>query len=190
MGIPDGSYQVGPQAGQLLVKTARTGLGAKAGHDLTLEVTRWRGNVVVALASPAGCAVAVEAEVGSIEVREGTGGVKPLTDGDRAEIKRTLREKILNAARHPAITFQSTQVSGTPAEFAVAGDLTIAGVTHPVTVRGTLADGRARGSATITQSDWGIKPYSAFFGALKLRDEVEVEFDVALAAGTAPGGSA
>ena len=50
-----------------------------------------------------------------------------------------------------------------------------------VTVHGSLGGGRARGSATITQSKWGIKPYSAFFGALRLRDEVEVEFDVALA---------
>jgi len=48
-------------------------------------------------------------------------------------------------------------------------------------VHGSLGGGRARGSATITQSKWGIKPYSAFFGALRLRDEVEVEFDVALA---------
>ena len=42
VGMPDGSYQVGPERGRLLVKTARTGLGAKAGHDLTIgyPVTR------------------------------------------------------------------------------------------------------------------------------------------------------
>jgi hypothetical protein len=32
----------------------------------------------------------------------------------------------------------------------------------------------------VVQSRWGIRPYSALFGALKLRDEVTVDFDVAL----------
>ena len=182
MDITDGSYPVGPRSGRLLIKTARTGLGAKAGHDLTLEVTRWRGTVTVNAADPAGSAVALEIEVDSIEVREGAGGVKPLTDSDRAEIGKTMREKILQTRRYPTIAFQSTQAGGKPEDFWVRGDLTITGVTQPATVHGSLADGRARGSATVTQSQWGIKPYTAFFGALKLRDEVVLEFDLDLAA--------
>ncbi len=179
MGIGDGSYEAGPQSGRLLVKTARTGLGAKAGHDLTIEVTRWRGNVVVDAANPAGSSVSAEIDVDSLEVREGAGGVKPLTDSDRADIKNTLR-KILNSGRYPAITFRSSQVSGTAESFRIVGDLTIAGVTQPVTVEGRLAGDRARGSAVVVQSRWGIRPYSAFLGALKLRDEVDVQFDAGL----------
>ena len=57
------------------------------------------------------------------------------------------------------------------------------GVTQPVTVEGRLAAGRALGSAVIVQSRWGIRPYSAFLGALKLRDEVEVQFDIDLTSG-------
>jgi hypothetical protein len=33
-------------------------------------------------------------------------------------------------------------------------------------------------------SPGGIRPYTAFLGALKLRDEVEVEFDVDLTPGS------
>jgi polyisoprenoid-binding protein YceI len=182
--VSDGSYQVGPQSGRLLVKTARTGLGAKAGHDLTIEVTRWRGTVVVDAANPASSSVTVEVDVDSFEVRQGTGGVKPLTDADRADIKETLRGKILKTGQHPTITFGSSQVSGTAESFRIDGDLTIVGVTQPVTVAGQLAAGRAQGSAVVVQSRWGIRPYSAFFGALKLRDEVEVQFDIALTQGT------
>jgi polyisoprenoid-binding protein YceI len=40
--------------------------------------------------------------------------------------------------------------------------------------------GRYRGTATIRQTDFGITPYSGFFGALKLRDEVTVEFEVSI----------
>ena len=45
MDIADGSYALGPDSGQLLIKTSRTGLGARAGHDLTIEVTGWRAEV-------------------------------------------------------------------------------------------------------------------------------------------------
>jgi polyisoprenoid-binding protein YceI len=123
--------------------------------------------------------VEVTAEVASFEVRQGTGGVKPLTGGDRAEIKRTL-EKILEAGRYPEISFAATGVSGGEDGFSIDGNLTIKGVARPVTVRGRLNGDRALGAAVVIQSQWGIKPYSAFFGALRLRDEVAIEFGLSL----------
>ena len=75
---------------------------------------------------------------------------------------------------------QSTRVDGSAASFTLDGELTIMGVTRPVTVQGRVTDGRVVGRAAVVQSQWGIRPYSAFFGALKLRDEVTVDFDVAL----------
>jgi hypothetical protein len=47
-------------------------------------------------------------------------------------------------------------------------------------VQGRVTDGRVVGGTTVVQSRWGIRPYSAFFGALKLSDEVKLDFDVAL----------
>ena len=38
-----------------------------------------------------------------------------------------------------------------------------------------------KGGATVTQTAWKIKPYSALFGALKVVDEVEVALDAILA---------
>jgi polyisoprenoid-binding protein YceI len=180
MEIVSGTYTLGPESGQLLVKTARTGLGAKAGHDLTIEVTRWQGRAVVDTADPASSTVALSVDVDSFEVREGTGGIKAITDADRAEIKQTLQEKVLHTAHHPTITFRSTRVSGSAESFDIEGDLTITGVTRPITVHGQVTDGRVRGWATVTQTNWGIRPYSAIFGALKLKDDVGVEFDMAL----------
>jgi polyisoprenoid-binding protein YceI len=183
MGIADGCYAVGPESGQLLVKTSRTGLGARAGHDLTIEVTRWRAEVTIDSADAARSSVSVEADADSFEVLTGTGGVKPLTDSDRAEISTTIREKILHTGRHPAITFRSATVAGTPESFRIDGDLTITGNTQPITVHGRLAGDSAQGTATIVQSRWGIRPYTAFFGALKLSDEVTVEFTIRIAPG-------
>lgn len=121
----------------------------------------------------------VEVEVDSLEVREGLGGVKPLTDKDRADIRNTLRG-ILDSEIHPQIRFNSRVVTRSAESVTVEGDLTIRGETQPVTVGGEFTDDRVRGSATVTQTRWGIKPYSAFLGALKLADDVGVEFDAAL----------
>ncbi|MEV7008181.1 YceI family protein [Streptosporangium sp. NPDC051022] len=180
MDIATGTYPLGPESGRLLVRTTRTGLGAKAGHDLTLEPADWHGEAIIDVADPARSSVTVEVDAASLEVREGTGGVKPLSDSDRGEIAKNIREKVLGTARHPTITFRSAGVSGTAESFRVEGDLTLAGVTRPVTIEGLLAEGRVRGSVTIVQSRWGIKPYSALFGALRLSDEVGVWFDLAL----------
>jgi polyisoprenoid-binding protein YceI len=165
------------------VKTTRTGLGARAGHDLTIEVTRWHADVSIDAAHPSGSSVSVEVDTDSLEVREGSGGIKPLTDSDRAQIKTTIQQKILHTGRHPAITFRSTRIEGTAESFTVDGDLTITGVSQPVTVQGRVADGRVQGSATIVQTRWGIRPYTGFFGALKLSDEVRVEFGADLTSG-------
>ena len=58
------------------------------------------------------------------------------------------------------------------------GDLTLAGET--AADRFDLAisdDGTLSGDAVVKQSDWGMKPYSALFGALKVKDEVQVELE-------------
>ncbi|WP_433180570.1 YceI family protein [Actinoallomurus sp. CA-150999] len=182
MALTAGTYTLGPQTGRLLLRTSRSGVGRKVGHDLTIEVTRWSGEAVVDPADPASLSVTVSAEVDSLKVREGTGGVKPLTDSDRAEIEKTAREKILRAAQHPEITFRSTGAEGAPEAFTLTGELTIMGRTHPIAVRGAVADDRVHGGAAVVQTQWGIKPYSALLGALKLADEVDVEFDLTLPA--------
>lgn len=182
MTLADGSYRLGPASGELLVKTSRTGLGARAGHDLTVEATEWSGDVTVVAGDVARSSVVLEVTVGSLRVRSGSGGIKPLTDADRADIENTVRTKILSTDRFPTIFFRSTQVTGSPGSLTIDGDLTIMDGTHPVTTQVSVdEDGRVRGSATVVQTRWGIKPYSAFLGALKLADEVTIELDAVLA---------
>jgi len=172
----EGTFQLGPDDGRLLLRTGRSGLGRRAGHDLTIEATRWSA-AVEAREPRSASSVEVTVEVDALEVREGTGGAMPLSENDRAEIRKNLR-KTLDSGRHPQITFVSTAVG----DDAVEGDLTIMGRTKPVRIGAAPEGGRVRGSVTVTQTRWGIKPYSAFFGALRLADDVEVEFDLKLPA--------
>ena len=93
MAATAGSFRLGPEAGRVVIKTTRAGLAAKAGHDLTIEVTRWSARVEVPAEDGGGLAAATvqaDLDLGSLEVREGTGGALPLTDRDRREIKKQI----------------------------------------------------------------------------------------------------
>ncbi|MFC5754310.1 YceI family protein [Actinomadura rugatobispora] len=178
------TIELGPDRGRLLINTGRSGLGRRAGHDLTIEAARWSGTLTLpgdatTIPDAEGGSVEVTVPVAGLEVREGTGGVLPLSDQDRTEITKNLR-KVLDAARHPEITFTAPTATGSAAEFTVEGRLTVAGHTEPLTVRGRAEGARIRGEATVKQTRWGIKPYSAFFGALKLADDVKITFDLTL----------
>ncbi|GLY83943.1 polyisoprenoid-binding protein [Actinoallomurus iriomotensis] len=177
MALTSGTYALGPASGTLRLRTGRSGLGRRAGHDLTIEVTRWSGEAVIDLDDPSACTVTAEMDPASFEVVEGGGGVMALTAADRIEILKTVREKILKTRAHPVIRFRSTEVSGTPSAFTIEGELTIMDVTRPVTVHGRISGERLTGEATVVQTRWGIKPYSALFGQLRLADEVKIEFD-------------
>jgi polyisoprenoid-binding protein YceI len=183
-----GNFRLGPDTGRVVIKTGRAGMAAKAGHDLTIEVTRWSARVEVPAGEDGGvtaATVTAELDLGSLEVREGTGGVKPLTDGDRAQIKKQM-ENILGGA---TATFASARIIPSGASGgAIEGSVTLNGKTQPSRLQVTTPDsGRYRGTATVVQSAFGIKPYTGFFGALKLRDEVAVEFEVDLSKAEAAG---
>ena len=176
-----GSFRLGPEAGRVVIKTTRAGLAAKAGHDLTIEVTRWSARVEVPTEDGGGLAAATvlaDLDLGSLEVREGTGGALPLTDRDRREIKKQIGS-ILGSA---TATFASSRVipSGSSGG-TVEGSVTLNGRTQPAVLQVTASgSGQYRGSGTLAQTGFGIKPYSGFFGALKLKDEVTLEFQLTL----------
>jgi polyisoprenoid-binding protein YceI len=166
-------YELGPDNGTLAVRTGRTGTVAKAGHDLLIHVTKWRGT----LATGADARVELDADATSLKVREGSGGMMALGDDDLANIEQTIDDDVL---KRQDISFRSTRVEETADGLSVTGDLTVRGTTRPIAFELALADGRVRGYAVVKQTEWGMKPYTALFGALKVADEVRVEIDAAL----------
>lgn len=165
-----GTHKLGPDNGTLSVRTGRSGAAAKAGHDLVIEVTSWEATLDVGAAS-----VTLDADAGSLRVIQGTGGMQALDDDDKANIHQTIDEEVLKGER---IEFRSTEVEVTDGRIVVRGDLKLVGSTHPVAFDVVVADGgKLNASAVLKQTDWGMKPYSALFGALKVADEVEVTLD-------------
>ena len=165
-------HTLGPDDGTLSVRTGRTGTVAKAGHDLLIHVRKWAATLD--LDAPQ---VTLDADATSLHVVEGTGGMKALDDDDLANIRQTIDDEVL---KRSDISFRSTEVQRTDGGLAVRGELTLVGTTRPIAFDLALADGRIEGTAVVRQTEWGMKPYSALFGALKVADEVRVEIDAAL----------
>jgi polyisoprenoid-binding protein YceI len=177
-----GDHDLGPGSGRVLVKTGREGLAARAGHDLTLEITRWSARVTVPAGGDESAAtLTAELDLGSLTVREGSGGAKPLSDRDRRDIRAQARKILGDAA---TASFTSTRVipdAGAAGAGAIEGTLTLRGVSRPVRLQVTSpVRGRYLATVAIRQTDFGITPYSGFFGTLKLRDEVAVECEAAV----------
>jgi hypothetical protein len=166
-----GSHKLGPDNARLTVHTKRTGRVAKAGHDLTIEVKSWEGTLEVG-EKPS---VSLVVDSTSLKVLEGTGGIQALDDDDKANIEQTIDDEVLNKRK---ITFQSSDVQVNGDRIKVTGDLRLNMNTAPVTFDLEAGeDGRLSGGAVIKQTDWGMKPYTALFGTLKVADEVEVRIE-------------
>lgn len=93
-----------------------------------------------------------------------------------------LGPQVLDVRRYPVIEFQSTEIAdkGNGA-LTVSGNLTLHGQTRPITfgVKDAGA-GHFTGSATVRQTQFGITPIKIAGGAVSVRDDVRVDFDIYL----------
>jgi polyisoprenoid-binding protein YceI len=177
------TFPIGPEQGALHVRTSSEGVAAKVGRDLLIEFRRWSGLISVTDTqdSPGGgVQVEVDIEMGSMAILEGTGGAVGLSDHDRREISATAH-RLLSVDQFPTAHFASERVltSAVQGGGVIDGTLTLRGRSEPVTVTLTCTGEQAwHGTATVPQGAFGIKPYRAFFGALRLADSVGVEVTV------------
>ena len=173
MTIAKGSHSIGPQDGKVLVNVYKDGVAAKMGHDLTLEATSWSGTADINPDDPSSSSLQVTIPISSLEVIEGKGGAKALSEGDKRDIKKNIAKSLGSGE----ISFQSDSVSGS----SVKGNLTIGGKSGPVTLNLNVDDsGHATATTSFKQTDFGIKPFSAMMGALKVKDSVDVSVDLQL----------
>ena len=180
MTIKPGSYTLGPSDGTLQVRTGRQGMASKVGHDLTLEASNWKATVTVD-PDPGQSQVKATIEPRSLAVVAATGGAKPVSEKDKKDILKN----IVGLLGNNSITFESTSVKAkSDTSATVAGNLSIAGQSRQVTLDLTIEpngdSARLKGRVPIVQSNFGVKPFTAMMGALKVKDEVEVDLDVRL----------
>ncbi|MFT4200604.1 YceI family protein [Gordonia sp. (in: high G+C Gram-positive bacteria)] len=174
-------WSIGPADGKLIITTDKTGPAAKTGHRLTIDFTDWAGTVDVDGEVPQKVSLTVVLD--SLEVLSGEGGVTPMTGAEKS-MARSNALKSLKASKFPTITYVASTVSPTDGGYHLDGELTVAGTTIPkqvdVAVKETASGWDLSAATTISHKAVGLKPYSLAMGALKVDDEVKLEFTARL----------
>ncbi len=171
------SWTLDPTNGELLLRTGVSGRAAKMGHRLTMAMQSWRATVDWSGEAPTYAELTVDTE--SLEVLSGEGGVTPL-GGTEKGVARSNALKSLDAKRFPHIRFVADQIAKTADGYRMTGTVEIHGTTHPQVVDLKVDDtGDAVVLSTqvrLLQTDFGVKLISLFMGAMKVSDEVAIDF--------------
>lgn len=168
--LPAGASDLDTSASKVAVKVYKTGLFSAFAHDHTIAAPLASGHFDV--------------EKRSVELKFHAQEMKVLDpdskDSERDEIESTMKsDKVLDVSKFPEISFASTQIETTGAEhFLVHGSLTLHGVTRPIEMPVAFSNGRYTGSVKLKQTDFGITPVVIAGGTVKVKDVIEIIFEI------------
>lgn len=116
--------------------------------------------------------------VGALHAMKDGQPTDQLSESDLRKIDQTIAKEVLDGRRYPEIVYEGTATANGDDEgadgFTLTGELTLQGRRRPLTMTAHLQEGRMRVETTLHQPDFGIQPYRALLGALKLRPDVKV----------------
>ncbi len=182
-------YTVAPEQSSSVVRVYKAGFAARLAHDHVIQSTRFSGTVSGDPHFPAGIAATLEIATDSLraddpDLRRKFHLPDSLSVADRQSVESTmLGPQQLDAAHYPTIRFRLTRaVPGSAGAWQVTGELMLHGTTRtlsfPVLAQMDSATLRARGTVSFLQTEFGIRPYRAFLGAVRNKDQVEIIFDL------------
>jgi polyisoprenoid-binding protein YceI len=92
-------------------------------------------------------------------------------------VQSTMQKSVLESGKFPEIRFESTSVDRIDSgKWKITGNLTLHGKTNSITVDVHDEAGAYLGQARIRQTQFGIQPVSAAGGAVKVKDELRIDF--------------
>jgi polyisoprenoid-binding protein YceI len=176
-------------SGDYTIDPAHTRLGFSARHAMVATVrgqfTDFTGTAHVDTATPANSKVELSIVANSIST------------GQQQRDDHLRSGDFFESEQYPDITFTSTDVTRDGDEWTITGDLTIKGVTRPITVpfefTGSAQDpfGNTRigfeGAATLNRKDWGLTWNAALeTGGVLVSEKIKLQFDVSAIKNAAP----
>jgi polyisoprenoid-binding protein YceI len=183
------AYRIDPKPSRLAVQVTAGGFLTSFGHNPTIAARNFTGEAQFDPETLADASLHLEISASTLEVAGGA------SEKDKSEIEQRMRQDVLESNIYPLISFDSTNVKATPLSpgqyrVEVTGQMTLHGVTNDQTISVRAIVGpirlRASGEFTLRQTDYGIELVSVAGGALKVKDEVKVSFDlIAIAAAKA-----
>jgi polyisoprenoid-binding protein YceI len=184
------TYVVDPRLSRFQVQAFAGGLLSALGHNPVIAIRNLAGDVSMHEGALDGnradsktlqdASVTFRVDAGSLQLKD------DVAERDRREIERNMRQEVLESDRFPEITFAANRVEvvdrGTPTSVNLDGSLTLHGQTRTQSIpaKVTVNNGsmRAFGEFTLRQTDYNIRLVTFAAGALKIKDEVKLTFDL------------
>jgi polyisoprenoid-binding protein YceI len=159
------------QRSSITIHVGKAGILSAAGHDHWVNAPITSG---VIRESPA-----PHVEF-TVETAKMTVKPDPKVDAKtQAQIQKDMEEMTLETAKFPEIKFRSTSVERLAGgEWKVEGDLSLHGVTKPVRLTVKRSGDSYSAHTILKQTDFGIKPISVGGGMIKIKNEVEIDFQI------------
>jgi len=157
--------------------TFKAGLLARVAHDLRLRVGKHA--FTLEAGKVRGHCDSDSLEVEGVMTSRGLDS-SVLSAGDKRQITETIRSEILQSARYPRVELEAEVSSVDSSTFDVRGVLHVRGHAQPLHVQLTQHADVLSGAFELTPSQFGIAPYKALVGAIKLQDRVRVRVEITL----------
>lgn len=164
---------------KITIRTRASGMLARLAHDLEIAATDFRG---LATRDDNGFSGEISVAIAGLRVTGQLHGDRVdsagISNSDRHEIERKIREEVFSGARE--ITIRGRGAAWTNAEITVEaphGKMPVS-----ASIQGTETDGdiRVTGRTELSLSRLGVKEIKGPLGAFKVKDAVEVLFEITL----------
>jgi len=159
------------QRSTITIHVGKAGLLSAAGHDHTINAPISSGTIRESAAPR----VEFTVETARMTVKP-----DPKVDAKtQAAIQKDLEEMTLETRKFPQITFRSSRIEKlADGQWKVDGDLALHGVTKPVSLTVKRTGDSYSAHTVLKQTDFGIKPISVAGGTIKVKNEVEIDFQI------------
>ena len=178
-----GTLAIDAANSRVTIDVGKSGAFSFAGHSHEVLAPAVTGRVTFTPNDWEHSSVVLQFDASALKV---TGKGDPPADVPKVQAVM-LSDQVLDVRRYPTIGFRSRRVSATPrtpttVDLVIDGDLTLHGATRPMTVRAALtlaADGMTvRGAFPIKQTSFGMTPVTAAGGTVRVKDELQVRFEL------------
>jgi polyisoprenoid-binding protein YceI len=174
-------YSIDAGQSEFMVHASVGGLLSSFGHNHNIAIKDISGETQFTDGSVVPATLRMKIRADSLKVTD------KVSDNDRETIEKSMRDQVLETAKYPEITFNSTTIeviknSDTQYQGNIWGDLKLHGVSHNVFVKAQLTfdqkSVRARGEFNLKMTDYGIKPPAVAGGTITVKDTLKFNFNI------------
>lgn len=155
---------IDPSQSRITIHVGKAGLFSAAGHEHEVNAPIAEGAID-------------DSEATHVWFRVEAARMTVLPEKDQEAVQSTMQKSVLESAKFPEIRFESSAIHKIgEGKWTVTGNLTLHGKTNAIALDVHDHAGGYLGQAWVRQTQFGIQPVSAAGGAVKVKDELRIDF--------------